>query len=96
MESQVDYLKLHSGASFSLPFDELVIFSTNLNPSDLIDPAFLRRIPYKIKLAAPSRSEYRAIFDAVAAVNGLEIDCISLRVCNRSFGRAVRAGALPA
>jgi hypothetical protein len=71
MENGVDYLKLHSGTSFSLPFDELVIFSTNLNPSDLMDPAFLRRIPYKIKLSAPNRSEYRTIFDAVATENGL-------------------------
>jgi predicted ATPase with chaperone activity len=67
MENRVDYLKLNSGAIFSLPFDELVIFSTNLNPSDLMDPAFLRRIPYKIELTAPSRTEYRQIFEAVAA-----------------------------
>jgi hypothetical protein len=71
MEDRVDYLKLHTGATFSLPFDELVIFSTNLKPADLMDPAFLRRIPYKIKMASPSRDEYRIIFDAVAAANGL-------------------------
>src|SRR6516162_2129333 len=50
MENQIDYLKLNTGTSFSLPFDELLVFSTNLQPSDLMDPAFLRRIPYKIKL----------------------------------------------
>ena len=49
LESRVDYLKLHTGKSFSLPFDELVIFSTNLSPDDLMDPAFLRRIPYKLE-----------------------------------------------
>jgi predicted ATPase with chaperone activity len=71
MENQIDYLKLNSGASFSLPFDELVIFSTNLNPSDLMDPAFLRRIPYKIKLFSPTRGEYWEIFEAVATSYGL-------------------------
>ena len=55
METQFDFLKLSSGASFSLPFDLLLMFSTNLQPSDLMDPAFLRRIQYKIKLFAPSR-----------------------------------------
>jgi len=54
METQFDFLKLSSGASFSLPFDLLLIFSTNLPPSDLMDPAFLRRIQYKIKLFAPA------------------------------------------
>ena len=53
MENQIDYLKLNTGTSFSLPFDELLVFSTNLQPSDLMDPAFMRRIPYKIKLFAP-------------------------------------------
>lgn len=73
MENQIDYLKLSSGATFSIPFDELVIFSTNLDPSDLIDPAFLRRIPYKIRLSAPSRDEYWRIFEAVARTYGLEL-----------------------
>ncbi len=74
MENQIDYLRLNTGASFSLPFDELVIFSTNLKPSDLMDPAFLRRIPYKIKLFSPSRVEYHQIFDAVTRAYGLTLD----------------------
>jgi hypothetical protein len=73
MENQIDFLRLNSGATFSLPFDELVIFSTNLNPSDLMDPAFLRRIPYKIKLFSPTRSEYWQIFEAVARGYGLTL-----------------------
>ena len=73
MESQIDYLKLNTGMSFSLPFDELLVFSTNLQPSDLMDPAFLRRIPYKIKLFSPTRDEYRQIFDAVADAYGVEL-----------------------
>lgn len=62
MESRVEYLKLHTGKSFGLPFDELLIFSTNLDPKDIMDPALLRRLPYKIKLASPSAEEFRALF----------------------------------
>ncbi|MBV9859965.1 MAG: ATPase [Alphaproteobacteria bacterium] len=73
MENQIDFLKLNTGASFSLPFDALLIFSTNLQPSDLMDPAFLRRIPYKIKLFSPTPEEYRRIFDGVARAYGLSL-----------------------
>ena len=62
LESRIDYLKLHTGKSFSIPFDELVIFSTNLEPEDLMDPAFLRRLPYKIEIGAPSVEMYKRIF----------------------------------
>jgi energy-coupling factor transporter ATP-binding protein EcfA2 len=72
MENQVDFLKLNTGASFTLPFDVLLMFSTNLQPADLMDAAFLRRIQYKIKLFEPSRIEYRQIFTAVAKSRGLE------------------------
>ncbi|HXC28385.1 MAG TPA: hypothetical protein VNV38_10565 [Stellaceae bacterium] len=71
MESRVDYLKLSTGASFSLPFDVLLVFSTNLKPADLIDPAFLRRIQYKLKLDAPEPEEYRQIFASAAASRSL-------------------------
>jgi energy-coupling factor transporter ATP-binding protein EcfA2 len=71
MENQIDYFSLISGATFSLPIDQLLIFSTNLRPTDLMDPAFLRRIPYKIKLFAPSREEYRRIFEHVSRTYGL-------------------------
>lgn len=62
LENRVDYLKLHTGRSFSLPFEAIVIFSTNLEPEDLMDPAFLRRIPYKIEVGGPSEAQYRTIF----------------------------------
>ncbi len=73
LESRIDYLKLHTGKSFSLPFDELVIFSTNLSPDDLMDPAFLRRIPYKLETVGPTREQYFEIFKMVGASRGLEI-----------------------
>jgi hypothetical protein len=71
MESKIDYLQLHTGGSFPLPCDVLLIFSTNLRPGDLMDAPFLRRIRYKVKLYSPTRDEYREIFDAVAKSHGL-------------------------
>ncbi|HEX2593862.1 MAG TPA: hypothetical protein VHL34_20350 [Rhizomicrobium sp.] len=73
LERRVDYLKLHTGKSFQVPFDELVIFSTNLSPQDLMDPAFLRRIPYKMLVGAPSPAEYKQIFHTLAARSGLQL-----------------------
>jgi hypothetical protein len=71
MESRVDYLKLHTGKSFAIPFEALVIFSTNINPEDLMDGAFLRRLPYKIEVGAPNRQTYRSIFEKICAKYGI-------------------------
>ncbi len=62
LESRVDFLKLHTGKSFSIPFEQLVVFSTNLDPNDLMDEAFLRRLPYKIYVGSPDVTRYKAIF----------------------------------
>ncbi|MCC6982211.1 MAG: AAA family ATPase [Bauldia sp.] len=71
LESRVEFLKLHTGKGLSLPFDELVIFSTNLKPADLMDPAFLRRIPYKLEVGAPTPEDYRRIFHMTSEAMGL-------------------------
>jgi energy-coupling factor transporter ATP-binding protein EcfA2 len=73
LESRFDFLKLHTGKSFSIPFEELLIFSTNLEPEDLMDPAFLRRLPYKIEVGAPSRENYRRIFERECERQGLAL-----------------------
>jgi len=73
LEERIDYLRLATGATIEIPFDELVIFSTNLTPEDLMDPAFLRRIPYKIELGPPTLENYRVMFDRVAKARGLEL-----------------------
>ena len=73
LESRVDYMKLHTGKSFSLPFEEMVIFSTNMEPEDLMDPAFLRRLPYKIQIASPSLELYRRIFERECERQGLTL-----------------------
>jgi predicted ATPase with chaperone activity len=72
MEKRVDYLTLNTGKTFSIPFDELLVFSTNLMPEDIMDPAFLRRIPYKVELAAPSIEDYRTLFEMLCAQHDLE------------------------
>ncbi|NNG05853.1 MAG: hypothetical protein HKM95_17360 [Inquilinus sp.] len=73
LENRIDYLKLHTGKSFMIPFDERVIFSTNLEPDDLMDTAFLRRIPYKLEIPFPTVEEYRRIFRMMARAR--DLDC---------------------
>jgi hypothetical protein len=73
LENRVDYLKLHTGKSFSIPFEELVIFSTNLEPEDLMDGAFLRRLPYKIEVGSPSLPIFKRIFEKECARQGLPL-----------------------
>ena len=51
-----------------MPFDQLIIFSTNLEPKDLVDDAFLRRIPYKIEVIDPSEEEFRELFKIMAPI----------------------------
>jgi hypothetical protein len=74
LENRIDYMKLATGKSFSIPFEELVIFSTNLEPEDLMDTAFLRRLPYKIEVGAPSLENYRRIFYKECARQGIHLD----------------------
>ena len=62
MERRVDYLKFHSGGKVTVPFEAFLIFSTNLNPEQLGDEAFLRRIQYKMLLRSPDEHEFTTIF----------------------------------
>ena len=62
LEARQDFLTLSTGKKFQVPFEQLIIFSTNLEPSDLVDEAFLRRIPYKIEIDNPSREEFHSLF----------------------------------
>jgi MoxR-like ATPase len=66
LENRIDYLALHTGRKVEVPFDVLVIFSTNLPPRDLVDEAFLRRLRHKIEIGDPTYEEYRLIFKDVA------------------------------
>ena len=71
LESRVDYLTLHTGKKFQVPFEVLIVFATNLEPKSLADEAFLRRIPYKIPIVDPTVEEYSRIF---------ELNCIRRRL----------------
>ncbi len=72
LEKRYDYLSLANGKKIEVPFDQLVIFSTNLEPRDLVDDAFLRRIPYKIEVTDPSEEEFRELFRLMAPKLGFE------------------------
>ena len=74
MDRRADYLSLDTGRTFIVPFDVFVIFATNLTPEDLMDPAFLRRIPYKVRVSRPSPEEYREVFRKLCVRFGLTYD----------------------
>jgi hypothetical protein len=63
LESRFDYLTLHTGKKFQIPFDVLTVFATNLNPASLADEAFMRRIPYKIAIGDPTIDQFTDIFE---------------------------------
>jgi len=72
LERCTDFMTLHTGMKFDVPFDQLVIFATNLEPKKLVDEAFLRRIRYKIKIDHPTEDEYEAIFKKICASNDVQ------------------------
>ena len=74
LESRVDFLTLASGQKIELPFDVLVVFATNLQPSSLVDEAFLRRIQYKIFAQGPSRAEFLTIFQNCCREEKIDFD----------------------
>jgi hypothetical protein len=74
LEKRYDFLNLASGKKIQVPFDQLIIFSTNLEPKDLVDDAFLRRIPYKIEVTDPDEAAFRRLFEIMAPIIGVEYD----------------------
>jgi len=71
LDRQIDFMSMHTGMKFEIPFDQLVIFATNLDPKTLVDEAFLRRIRYKIKIEHPTEAEFREIFERVCRMNAI-------------------------
>ena len=67
LECRHDFLTLSTGKKIQVPFEQLIIFSTNLEPADLVDEAFLRRIPYKIEIADPGVEEFHELFKIYSA-----------------------------
>ncbi|MGH9347875.1 MAG: ATP-binding protein [Vicinamibacterales bacterium] len=74
LEAKVDYLNLHTGRKFQVPFELMIVFATNLEPQSLADEAFLRRIPYKIFAKNPSYDQYCRIFEMNCRRHGLPYD----------------------
>jgi hypothetical protein len=85
LESRVDYLTLHTGKKFEIPFDVLIVFATNLNPDSLADEAFLRRIPYKISAKNPTPEEFSQIFALNCRRRGLVFDPVVVEYLVRRY-----------
>jgi hypothetical protein len=78
LEESKDILALQSGEKFEVPFDTLVIFSTNFHPNEIFDQAALRRIFFKIKIDGPDQENFLKIFALVAKKKGVPLDEASL------------------
>jgi hypothetical protein len=95
LESRVDYLTLHTGKKFQVPFDVLIVFATNLNPESLADEAFLRRIPYKIPIGDPTVDQFTRIFELNCRRRNLRFHQVMVAYLQRRHynpaGRAMRA-----
>ena len=94
LENRVDYLSLASGQKFQVPFEQLTMFSTNLDPKDLVDDAFLRRMRHKVEINAPPRDIYERIFSNMTRKLGMNpcpeaVDYMFERYYSR--GRPTRA-----
>jgi hypothetical protein len=85
LESRVDYLTMHTGKKFEMPFDVLIVFATNLNPEALADEAFLRRIPYKIYAKNPTPEEFSQIFAINCRRRGLVFDPVVVEYLVRRY-----------
>src|SRR6266545_2042317 len=85
LESRVDYLTLHTGRKFEVPFNVFIVFATNLKPESLADEAFLRRIPYKILAKNPTLDEYCRIFELNCRKRGLTFDPVMVEYLERKY-----------
>jgi len=85
LESRVDFLTLHTGRKFEVPFNVFIVFATNLKPESLADEAFLRRIPYKILSKNPTLDEYCRIFELNCKRRGLAFDAVMVEYLDRKY-----------
>ena len=92
LESRVDYLNLHTGRKFQVPFDVLVVFATNLEPRSLADEAFLRRIPYKILAKNPTLDQFGRIWEMNCRRHGVPFDPVDRAVPERQVLHRAQLG----
>lgn len=98
LERGVDYLSLRTGRKFPVPFDSLVIFSTNLAPTEVADEGMLRRLHYKIEVAEPTRDDYARIWVELCCARGIDLPDDLLPFLEETFyakGTVPRAGYHP-
>lgn len=74
LEKKIDFLTLANGIKFQVPFDELLIFCSNIDPKEFLDEAFLRRIPYKVKLKDPTEDQFRNIMKFASSQYNIDFD----------------------
>ncbi|MFZ0063750.1 MAG: hypothetical protein WAL47_17090 [Pyrinomonadaceae bacterium] len=90
LERRVDFLTLHNGKKIEVPFEQLVVFSTNLNEKDLVDEAFLRRMGYRARVEPPTPAAFAEIFKRVAKNRGVVIDDTCLNHVLHKYSRENR------
>lgn len=98
LERGFDQLTLNTGKKFAVPFDQLVVFSTNIEPAKLADAGALRRLYYKIRIPTPTETDYRIIFDQAAKKAGVTVDDATFNAffeVHYGQGKAVPAGHHP-
>ncbi|HZG52561.1 MAG TPA: hypothetical protein VEZ40_10540 [Pyrinomonadaceae bacterium] len=78
LERRVDYLTLHTGKKIEVPFEQLVVFATNLEDKDLVDEAFLRRMGYRARVEPPTPAAYIEIFKRAAHTRGMRVEQVCL------------------
>jgi predicted ATPase with chaperone activity len=87
LEMKIDYLNLPSGKKLKTPFEQMIIFSTNLKPKDLVDEAFLRRIPYKVEARGPSDDEFLRLLQSTAGAMRIDYqEAYGRYLLSRYFG----------
>jgi hypothetical protein len=98
LERGVDHLSLRTGKKFPVPFDGLVVFSTNLTPTDVADQGMLRRLHYKLEITEPSKEDYARIWAQVCRERGIELPDDLVAYLEEAFyarGAVPRAGYHP-
>jgi hypothetical protein len=90
LEKRVDFLTLHSGKKIEVPFEQLVVFSTNLDEKEFLDEAFLRRMGYRARLELPTPGAYGEIFRRAAISMGLAVDHASISYLLHKYGQEHR------
>jgi len=95
LEERLDFLTFHTGKKFAVPFETLIVFSTNLDPESLVDDAFLRRIRHKLGIDNPNEQRFYEIFASECKMRGIKFEKEAFMHLLREYylkaGRPLRA-----